>query len=198
MKSLLRNMEVRNLYKIFFFIIFLSVFVSLVSADCQGGQIDINSASLKKLDEIIWVGPATAQKIIEARPYENLSDIKKVKGIGDSKLEAIKEQGLACVGDGDVSKKVGKSGERDVKNSGISMENAKAPKIIGTAEKNIVLNSKDKPILLNGAMENSKNVAGNSDNIVYKSKNSKILEFLPYAFSVFLILIIVILFWERF
>jgi hypothetical protein len=60
-------------------------------------QIDINTASLAQLDAIIEVGPATAQKIIDARPFSSLDDLLSVKGIGPATLQKIKDQGIACV-----------------------------------------------------------------------------------------------------
>jgi len=81
-----------------FFIIFLFVFLLLnISATCNENQIDINSASAEELDEIINVGPATAEKIIANRTYNSVADLIKVKGIGEVTLAEIKEQGLACV-----------------------------------------------------------------------------------------------------
>ncbi len=68
-----------------------------ISALCNEGQIDINTASLEELDNIIWVGNATAQKIIALRPFNSIDELDKVSGIGDIKLADIKSQGLACV-----------------------------------------------------------------------------------------------------
>lgn len=61
------------------------------------GKIDINTASLQELDEIIWVGPVTAQRIIDARPFYSVDELIKVKGIGEKRLADIKAQGLAWV-----------------------------------------------------------------------------------------------------
>lgn len=61
------------------------------------GSVDINSASLQQLDEITGVGPATAQKIINARPFSSVDDLLRVKGIGSKTLQKIKDQGVACV-----------------------------------------------------------------------------------------------------
>lgn len=60
-------------------------------------KININIASHEELQKIIWIGPVTAQKIIDARPFYSLDDIVKVSGIGDKKLADIKEQGMAWV-----------------------------------------------------------------------------------------------------
>jgi hypothetical protein len=60
--------------------------------------IDINSASLEELDEIKWIGPATAQNIIDARPFASIDELDdKVSGIGESKLADIIAEGKACV-----------------------------------------------------------------------------------------------------
>ncbi|MCX6719952.1 MAG: helix-hairpin-helix domain-containing protein, partial [Candidatus Staskawiczbacteria bacterium] len=61
------------------------------------GQINLNIATLADLEKIIYVGPATAQKIIEARPFNSLNDLLKVSGIGEVTLQKIIEQGCAFV-----------------------------------------------------------------------------------------------------
>lgn len=76
-----------------FFLLFFA-FPILVLAE----QIDINSATLSQLDEIVHVGPTIAQRITDARPYSSVHDLSKVKGIGDGKyLQDIIDQGFACV-----------------------------------------------------------------------------------------------------
>jgi competence ComEA-like helix-hairpin-helix protein len=77
----------------------LILLVPLIIADCDDEQININSASAEELEEIIWVGPATAEKIIAGREFDSIDSLIDVSGIGDIKLQAIKEQGLACVED---------------------------------------------------------------------------------------------------
>lgn len=72
-------------------------FISLIYASCNETHIDINTASAEELDEIIWVGPATAEKIIAEREFESVDDLIRVYGIGETKLADIKKQGLACV-----------------------------------------------------------------------------------------------------
>ncbi|MFH1325483.1 MAG: helix-hairpin-helix domain-containing protein [archaeon] len=80
-------------------IIFVLFFVGFVSAECNESQIDINTASLTELDEIIHVGQTVAGYIIDARPFDSLDNLTKVQwlGVRASYIEDIKEQGLACV-----------------------------------------------------------------------------------------------------
>ena len=67
------------------------------------GQININTASAEDLDKITQVGPATAQKIIAARPFYSFNDLLKVSGIGPTTLQEIVQQGCAYVEQGLVS-----------------------------------------------------------------------------------------------
>jgi competence protein ComEA len=53
------------------------------------GSVSINNATLEQLETIPGVGPSTANNIISARPYSNISDLLKVSGIGDKTLEKI-------------------------------------------------------------------------------------------------------------
>lgn len=82
-------------------VLFLLIFLIWgVHAACENGQIDINSATLEELDEIYGVGPAIAQNIIDARPYETIDGLVNAKGIGEVRLAQIKEEGIVCVEDG--------------------------------------------------------------------------------------------------
>ena len=162
------------------YLILILLALSFVSAGC----VDINSASLDELDEIVWVGPATAQKIIDARPFDSVEDLEKVSGIGEVKISDIKEEGLACV-DGSE----GEENEEEVEE--FEEEKEEVEKVI---EKNlneeVVLLEKPKEIISLG-----NNI---EKEIVYESKNSKIMNYLPYAFSAFLITLVGVLLWERF
>ena len=79
-------------------IILLISFYFVGSAVFATGTININTATLSQLEEIIHVGAKTAQKIIDSRPYNSVRDLSRVKGIGDGKyLQDIIDQRLACV-----------------------------------------------------------------------------------------------------
>jgi competence protein ComEA len=58
------------------------------------GIVDINSATLSDLDALPGVGPSTAQAIIDYRiangPYVSVDDLLNVRGIGPSKLAAMR------------------------------------------------------------------------------------------------------------
>lgn len=80
-------------------VLFLFLFLFLVCPILVfAEQIDINSASLAQIDEIVHVGSKVAQKIIDDRPYGSVQDLSRVKGIGNGKyLQDIIAQGFACV-----------------------------------------------------------------------------------------------------
>ena len=63
-------------------LLFLVIFALLPVKVFALDSVDINSASLEQLDEITSVGPSTAQKIIDGRPFSSVDDLLKVKGIG--------------------------------------------------------------------------------------------------------------------
>ncbi len=54
--------------------------------------IDLNSADQKTLESLPGIGKSTAQAIIAGRPYKNFDDLKRVKGMSDKKISAIKDQ----------------------------------------------------------------------------------------------------------
>ncbi len=56
-----------------------------------GDKININNATSEELDTLPGIGPSTAKKIIQSRPFSNIEDIKNVSGIGDSKYNQIKD-----------------------------------------------------------------------------------------------------------
>jgi len=75
--------------------------MSFISALCEEGQININSASLGDLDKLYGIGPVKAQAIIDARPFSSVDDLIRTNGIGEVTLENIKSQGLVCVSEED-------------------------------------------------------------------------------------------------
>ncbi len=59
-----------------------------------GKKVNINSASKVELMKLPGIGEKTAIKVIEYRnlkPFLTISDIKKVKGIGEKKFQAMKD-----------------------------------------------------------------------------------------------------------
>lgn len=60
-----------------------------VFAQGQKALIDLNSASEKELESIKGVGPATAKKIIDGRPYKSVDDLSKA-GIPAKTIEGLK------------------------------------------------------------------------------------------------------------
>ncbi|MCX6510462.1 MAG: helix-hairpin-helix domain-containing protein [Actinobacteria bacterium] len=76
--------------------------VSGLASGAGGGQgslqstvpLDLNSATVEQLNDLPGVGPATAKAIIETRKaagrFRSVDDLLTVKGIGPSKLDAIR------------------------------------------------------------------------------------------------------------
>lgn len=55
-----------------------------------GAPVDLNAADQKTLEALPGIGPALAKKIIEARPFQSVDDLSKVKGLSKAKVEALK------------------------------------------------------------------------------------------------------------
>ena len=56
------------------------------------GLININSASQSDLESLPGVGPVTAGKIIDGRPYQSIEELKSKKAVGNSLYDKIKDK----------------------------------------------------------------------------------------------------------
>ncbi len=83
--------------RLFVFVVIFLISVSVISALCEEGQIDINSASKEKLEDLYLIGPVKAESIFNSRPFDSVDELIEIYGIGEKTLEGIIEQGLACV-----------------------------------------------------------------------------------------------------
>jgi competence protein ComEA len=85
------------------FALCIALLIWMISNDVQAAQaqnpkpratpttrVDVNSADLQLLETLPGVGPVLAQRILEQRPYKDLADLEKVKGLGPSKIEGLK------------------------------------------------------------------------------------------------------------
>jgi competence protein ComEA len=66
------------------------------SGNKDSGKININTADKNALDKLPGIGPALAERIVEYRknngPFRDVSDLKKVSGIGEAKFKNIKDR----------------------------------------------------------------------------------------------------------
>ncbi len=60
-------------------------------------RININTASLEELQEIVHIGPDRVQEIIDSRPFNSLDELDRISGIGPARLQDIKDEGKAYV-----------------------------------------------------------------------------------------------------
>ena len=58
----------------------------------ENGCISINNATQAELETLDGVGPSTAQKIIEGRPYAMIEDLLDISGIGESTFNKFKDK----------------------------------------------------------------------------------------------------------
>lgn len=60
--------------------------------------IDLNRSSADKLADLPHIGPSRAARIIEMRPWRDVMNMTRVRGIGSGRLGDILESGLLCTG----------------------------------------------------------------------------------------------------
>lgn len=63
-----------------------------ITGNLPSKQININKASIEELDRLSGVGIATAQKIINGRPYISIDDLLNDKIVGSKVFEKIKSK----------------------------------------------------------------------------------------------------------
>lgn len=66
---------------------------SLISFGAKAKEkvlVNLNTANAAELAKLPGIGPQFAQAIIDARPYKNVDDLKKVKGLKESVIAKIK------------------------------------------------------------------------------------------------------------
>lgn len=56
----------------------------------DGEPLDVNRATPAELELLPRIGPAMAQRIVEARPFTSVDDLTRVRGIGPRTLETLR------------------------------------------------------------------------------------------------------------
>lgn len=62
-----------------------------VAGVSTNGFVSVNNASAKELEDLPGIGPVTAGKIIDNRPYGSIDELLSKKAVGKSVFEKIKE-----------------------------------------------------------------------------------------------------------
>ncbi|HNQ98478.1 MAG TPA: ComEA family DNA-binding protein [Trueperaceae bacterium] len=67
-----------------------SVVVPALATPGGTERVSLNSADPARLETLPGIGPATARRIVEHRPYARIDDLLRVPGIGPKKLERLR------------------------------------------------------------------------------------------------------------
>lgn len=54
------------------------------------GPVDLNAATADELEQLPGVGPVLAERIVAGRPYASVDDIRRVRGVSEKLVEAIR------------------------------------------------------------------------------------------------------------
>src|SRR5690606_13877339 len=82
-------------------IILLAVVFLTASASADAQCVDINTAPPEELRRIVHIDQiraAEAVRLRAQRPFADVRDLMRIRGIGPSRIIDIEAQGLACVG----------------------------------------------------------------------------------------------------
>jgi len=75
---------------LFLGIICLGAFAFWLVAGRGGSPVNVNTASFETLDDVPWLTPSVARKIIDDRPFNSVDELLRVSGIGEKTLEKIR------------------------------------------------------------------------------------------------------------
>ena len=108
---------------------FCGILPSLFSAESTK-KVDVNTADLTTLETLPGIGPTMAQRIIDGRPYKNLSDLQRVEGMNQTRLDGIKDE--ISFGSTSAKTRTKKSGTSSESKS--STSSASTPVNVNTAD----------------------------------------------------------------
>ena len=62
-----------------------------IAAQTTKAKVDLNTADLKTIAALPGIGEKLAQRIIDGRPFKKLDDLAAIKGIGQTKIDGLKD-----------------------------------------------------------------------------------------------------------
>lgn len=72
------------------------LFLALAGIHSAFGAVNLNTATVAKLDGVKGIGPSKAQAIVDYRtkngPFKSLDDLKNIKGFGDKSIARMKDE----------------------------------------------------------------------------------------------------------
>ena len=81
----------------------------LDKGETASGKIDVNSASQDELEKLNGIGPVTAKKIVDGRPYKTKRELLTKKVVSQGEYDKIKDNIIAHQGGGEMSAKADKT-----------------------------------------------------------------------------------------
>lgn len=73
------------------------IIVPTINLEAEEEKININTAPLESLINIVHIGESRGIELISLRPFTSLDDLSKINGISELRVKDIKNQGIAFV-----------------------------------------------------------------------------------------------------
>jgi competence ComEA-like helix-hairpin-helix protein len=70
----------------------LDQFNAVTVGKAEPAALNVNTASVEELESLDGISEAIAKRLIKARPFEDVDDLTRVRGIGQNRVDALRDR----------------------------------------------------------------------------------------------------------